>query len=105
MNGPYIARCDDSPTVFFLSSCPVNVISYLGGLTLGVVEVGGHGDDRVVDLLPEERLGDLLHLVEDHGGDLLRREGLLRSLHVYLQEDCDGRQRRGRGRVERREEK
>ena len=49
----------------------------LGGQTLGVVEIGGHGDDSVLDLLGEVRLSDILHLGEDHGGDLLGREGFL----------------------------
>ncbi|KAL5995048.1 hypothetical protein ACLOJK_025106 [Asimina triloba] len=37
-----------------------------------MVELGGDGDDGAIDLLAEEGLGDLLHLGEDHGGDLLR---------------------------------
>jgi hypothetical protein len=34
----------------------------LGGLTLVVVEVGGHGDDGLLDLHAELDLSDLLHL-------------------------------------------
>jgi hypothetical protein len=44
----------------------------LGRLPLGVVEVGGDGDDRLLHLLAEVRLGRLLQLPEDHRGDLLR---------------------------------
>jgi hypothetical protein len=36
----------------------------LSGLTLVVVEVGGHGDDGLLDLLAELDLSDLLHLRE-----------------------------------------
>jgi len=50
--------------------------SILGGLTLVVVEVGGDGDDSLLNLLADLDLGNLLHLEEDHGGDLLGGEGL-----------------------------
>lgn len=43
----------------------------LGRLTLRVVEVRGDSDDGVVDGLAKVGLGGLLHLQEDHGGDLL----------------------------------
>ena len=64
----------------------------LGGLTLVVVEVGGDGDDSLLDLLAELGLSNLLHLWDglgtasklffrhiayldkDHGGDLLGGE-------------------------------
>jgi len=56
--------------------------SILGGLSLGIVEVSGDGDDSVGALLAEVRLSDFLHLDEDHGGDLFSLEFLLFSLVV-----------------------
>ncbi len=44
----------------------------LGGLTLGVVEIGGHGDDRLADGGAQIVLGGLFHLLEDLGRDLRR---------------------------------
>eukprot|EP00037_Helgoeca_nana_P026080 m.292869 g.292869 ORF g.292869 m.292869 type:complete len:660 (+) comp27130_c3_seq2:633-2612(+) len=49
----------------------------LGRGTLGVVEVGRDGDDCIGDGLAEVGLCRLLHLGEDHRGDLLRGELLL----------------------------
>jgi hypothetical protein len=37
----------------------------LGGLTLVVVEVGGHGNDSLLNLHTELDLGNLLHLIGD----------------------------------------
>ena len=68
-----------------------NGTGVLGSLTLVVVEVGGNGDDGLLDLLAELGLSNLLHLFwalvnasrldfreayldEDHGGDLLGGE-------------------------------
>jgi len=75
---------------------PRNGSSILGRLPLVVVEVGWNSDDGLLDLLAELDLSDFLHLcnmsamfckpategqsqtylAEDHGGDLLRGEGL-----------------------------
>ena len=50
-----------------------NLTGILGGLTLRVVEVGGDGDDGVLDVLAHVGLGGLLHLSEDEATDLGRR--------------------------------
>jgi hypothetical protein len=50
-----------------------NHTGVLGGLTLGVVEVGGDGDDGVLDILAHVGLGRLLHLSEDKATDLRGR--------------------------------
>ena len=53
----------------------------LGRLALGVVEVGGHRDDRLADGAAEVVLGRLLHLLEDLGRDL--RGGHLASVDLH----------------------
>ncbi len=45
----------------------------LGRLALGVVEIGGNGDDRLGDRLAEIGFGGFLHLLQDEGGNLRRR--------------------------------
>ena len=44
----------------------------LGRLALGVVEIGGNGDDGLGDLLAQMRFGGFLHLLQDEGGDFGR---------------------------------
>ena len=61
-----------------------NQTGILGSLALRVVEVCGDSDDSVVDGATKVRLGGLTHLGEDHGGDLLRGEGLLLTLELDL---------------------
>jgi hypothetical protein len=56
----------------------------LGGETLGVVEVGGDGNDGLLDLLADLGLGGLLELGENHGGDLGGGELLLLAKVVDL---------------------
>ncbi len=52
----------------------------LGGLTLGVVEVGGHRDDGLAYRLTQVVLRRLLHLLQDLGRDLGR--GHLLAMHL-----------------------
>ena len=47
----------------------------LGRLALGIVEIGRHGDDGLLHLLAEIRLGRLFHLLQDECGNLRRRIG------------------------------
>src|SRR6185312_8549746 len=44
----------------------------LGRLALGVVEIGGNGDDGLLDLLAEIALRRFLHLLQDEGRNLGR---------------------------------
>jgi len=59
--------------------------SILGGLSLGVVEVGGDRDDSILDIMSQVGLSCLLHLHQNHGGDLLRGEGFLLILVLNLE--------------------
>ena len=63
-----------------------NGTGVLGGQSLGVVEVGGNGDNGLLDSLADLGLRDLLHLGQDHGGDFLRRELLPLTEVVNLDE-------------------
>ena len=56
----------------------------LGGLALGIGEVGGHGDDRLGDGLAQIGLGVGLQLLEDHGADLLGGVGLAVDVHLVV---------------------
>ncbi len=55
---------------------PGDLAGLLGGGALGIVEVGRHGDDGLVDGVAEERLGVALQLLQDPRRDLLGLVGL-----------------------------
>ncbi len=59
---------------------PGDPTGVLGSLTLGVIEIGRHGDHRLTDRLTEVILGCLLHFHEDASRDL--RRGHFFALHV-----------------------
>lgn len=60
--------------------------SILGGLSLGVVEVGWDGDDGVVNGTTKVGLSSLTHLYQDHGRDLFWSELLGLTLELDLNE-------------------
>ena len=62
---------------------PGDASSILGGLALSVIKVGGDGNHGVCHLLTEISLGRLLHLNQNHGGNLLRSEGLLSLSDIH----------------------
>ncbi|CNU03935.1 NAD-specific glutamate dehydrogenase [Mycobacterium tuberculosis] len=53
----------------------------LGGLTLGVIEVGGRRDNRVGNVLTEVGLGVALQLHQNAGADL--RRGVFLAVNLY----------------------
>jgi hypothetical protein len=63
---------------------PGDLAGVLGGLALGVIEIGGDGDDRLVDLFAELGFGVGLELGEDHRGDLGGAEALGFAVDVDL---------------------
>mmetsp|Transcript_108567 Transcript_108567/g.151694 ORF Transcript_108567/g.151694 Transcript_108567/m.151694 type:complete len:237 (-) Transcript_108567:147-857(-) len=60
-----------------------NCACILRGLSLGIVEIGRHRHDGMLDLLAQVVLGSLLHLGEHHGGHLLWSHDLLLALHFH----------------------
>ena len=56
----------------------------------GGTRTGRDGDNSVGDLLAEVRLSGLLHLRQNHGGDLLGGEGLEVALVVNLDDGLAG---------------
>ena len=58
-----------------------NLTSFLGGLTLRVREVCGYGNHSFGNLLTEIVLGGLLHLLKNHGANLLW--GILTSVDIH----------------------
>lgn len=59
--------------------------SILGGLTLGIIEVGRDSDHSMCHFLSQVSLGGFLHLGENHGRDLLWSKGLqLTTTNVHL---------------------
>ena len=68
--------------------------SILGRLTLSIVEVGGHSDHGIFDSLAQEGLSCVLHLCQNHGTDLFRREGL-HAKHILGRQWSAGKRWRG----------
>ena len=54
----------------------------LGGLALGIVEVGGHGDDRAIHIVQKAVFGAETQGGQDLGADLDRRLLAVRSLQA-----------------------
>ena len=61
-----------------------NDSSIFGGLTLGVVEVGGHSDNGMSYGFTEVGFGSFLHLDQNHGRDLFGCELLVGSSYFSL---------------------
>mmetsp|Transcript_48046 Transcript_48046/g.103008 ORF Transcript_48046/g.103008 Transcript_48046/m.103008 type:complete len:187 (-) Transcript_48046:198-758(-) len=66
---------------------PCDFASILGSLPLGVVEIGGHGDNGILDSTAQERFSCELHLRQDHGRDLL---GVELFLHALIKDPDEG---------------
>ena len=63
---------------------PRDLAGVLGRLTLRVVEVRGHGDDRLRDLFAQIRLRVGLQLLQDHRGNFRRRIDVVADLDVRV---------------------
>ena len=81
-----------------LTSQAGDAAGVLGGLALGVVEIGRHRDDHLADGLSEVGLRVRLELLQDHGADLRRavgravREGHHDAIAVLVLGDLVGHQ-------------
>ena len=64
----------------------MNCTCILGGLPLGIIEVGGHSDHCMRDVLAQVGRGRVPHLSQDHAADLLGAEtfGLPLELHLHI---------------------
>ncbi len=62
---------------------PGDFTGVLGGLALGVVEIGRDGDDRFGDFLAQIILGGLFEIAEDHGADRFGGVFLAADFHLH----------------------
>jgi hypothetical protein len=62
-----------------IQACDASCI--LGGLTLGIIEIGGHGDNRFRDRLTEVIFGCRFHFLQHHRGNFRRRIVLRANAH------------------------
>ena len=63
---------------------PRNGASVFGGLALPVVEIRGHGDDRIRHRGAQIALRNFLHFRQNHGRNFLRRKCFLLALEFHL---------------------
>ena len=72
LSRPYASAAAVGSLTIRMTSRSGDLAGVFGRLALRVVEVGGNGDDGLLDLLAEIILGRLLHLLQDHRGDFRR---------------------------------
>lgn len=53
-----------------------------GGLSLGIIEIGGDGNDSVNDIRSDICFSDFLHFGKNHGGDFFRGVGFFSSFEL-----------------------